>query len=1287
MVEQRQAEKSIFLAAVEIVSDQERAAYLEQACAGNPQLRAEVDALLLAHAKPQPLLDAAPPPAPTIDQPISEQPGTVIGPYKLLEQIGEGGFGVVFLAEQTEPVRRKVALKVLKPGMDTRQVVARFEAERQALALMDHPNIAQVHDGGTTPDGRPYFVMELVKGIPITEYCDQCSLTTRHRLDLFLSVCQAVQHAHQKGVIHRDLKPSNVLVAIQDGQPTVKVIDFGVAKAINQKLSEQTLVTGFHQMVGTPLYMSPEQAEMSPLDVDTRADIYALGVLLYELLTGTTPFEKERLSQASYDELRRIIREEEPPRPSAQLSTLQDKLTTVAAQRRTEPRQLLRTVKGELDWIVMKALEKDRNRRYETANGFAMDVQRYLADEPVQACPPSAWYRLRKFVRRNRRGLSGAAVVGLALLVAVGSIGWAVRDRAARRAEAEREQSLRQAKTAAQIDLILNEVDRLMGAQKWPAALAAAKRAEAALATGEADEATRRRVHGVLCNLEFVVRLERIRSDSSVVIDGKFDFRRASEAYAQAFLEYGLDRDQGPIAAGVVRLQGRPAVAAAVAAALDDWVEVHRSLGKPPSAWQDLVAISRQLDPDPLRNELRALWGQPVTPEVQATLRQLVSSIQAGEQSPATLLALAHTLDRAKLPDLAVQILQKGQQAHPDDFWLNLSLGTWLFGQKDPHAAARYCTAAVAIRPDSAAGHGNLGDALLALKKNDEAIIAYHKASKLDPRGVNPPFRLAFMLKELGRHNEAVAAFERVLDLDPKHVKALCNLSLIRIDQRKYGEAVDYAQKAIAADPNFALAHDILGIALREQKKLNEAIASHQKAIALDPTEAAAHTHLGVALELQGKLEEAIACHKKAIELDPNLTAAYGNLGLAYDSAGKPGEAVAAFQKALSLDAKSAAAHDGLGNALRALGQHEQAMAAFREAIRLDPENASPHNNLGCLFLAQNKLDEAIGEFREAIRLQPDFVHAHDNLGFALFKKGRLDEAVSSYRNALALDPTLVNTRINLGNVLSRQNKVEEAIACYKQAIALDPQSAIAHANLGKALEEQGKLDEAIALYHKAIALDPQYAGAHRFLARALLDQRKLDDAVAYYQKAVTLLPKDPRGHYGLGWALAAQGKYTEAAECYLKALELEPSDANAHDGLVCALAQSGDPRRAVELGNKAVALRPKSTMAWQGLGWAQYRAGDFQASITSLEKSCKLQDNGEGDCGQWIVLALAHGQLAKQDGLPEEERARHRTEAQRWYDNATKQIDRWRGEPNDGVGKAIWAFRAEAAKLLDDKE
>ena len=359
----------------------------------------------------------------TIDQPIAERPGSEIGRYKLLEQIGEGGMGVVYMAEQQRPVRRKVALKIIKPGMDTKQVVARFEVERQALAMMDHPNIARVFDAGSTESGRPYFVMELVRGISITEYCDKNKLAMRERLRMFILVCQAVQHAHTKGVIHRDLKPSNVLVTLHDGVPVPKIIDFGVAKATGQQLTERTLFTNFAQMVGTPLYMSPEQAELSGLDVDTRSDIYSLGVLLYELLTGATPFDRKRLRSAAYDEMRRIIREEEPDKPSTRISTMGEASVTASAERSTDPGKLKQLLRGELDWIVMKAMEKDRTRRYETASTLVAEVTRYLNGDPVEACPPSTTYRFRKFARRYKTQVAVAASF-LTLLLASSAVAW-----------------------------------------------------------------------------------------------------------------------------------------------------------------------------------------------------------------------------------------------------------------------------------------------------------------------------------------------------------------------------------------------------------------------------------------------------------------------------------------------------------------------------------------------------------------------------------------------------------------------------------------------------------------------------------------------------------------------------------------------------------------------------------------------------------------------------------------------------------------------------------------------
>src|SRR5688500_10456871 len=382
--------------------------------------------------------------APSADPP-AERVGATVGRYKLLERLGEGGFGVVFMAEQLTPVRRRVALKLIKPGLDTRQVIARFEAERQALALMDHENIAKVLDAGATDAGRPYFVMELVRGVPITEYCDRNRLPPRERLELFVQVCRAVHQAHTKGIIHRDIKPTNVLVTLHEGTAVPKVIDFGVAKATGQQLTDKTLFTNFQQMVGTPLYMSPEQAEMTGNDVDTRSDVYSLGVLLYELLTGTTPLDKDRLKQAAFDEVRRIIREEDPPRPSTRLSTMGEHAQrSISEQRRSDPRRLSQLFRGELDWIVMKALEKDRKCRYEAANSFAQDIQRYLADEPVQACPPSTLYRAKKFVRRHKGPVLAAAIVAMALLMGMAGTTWGLvradeaRQAATARAEGER---------------------------------------------------------------------------------------------------------------------------------------------------------------------------------------------------------------------------------------------------------------------------------------------------------------------------------------------------------------------------------------------------------------------------------------------------------------------------------------------------------------------------------------------------------------------------------------------------------------------------------------------------------------------------------------------------------------------------------------------------------------------------------------------------------------------------------------------------------------------------------
>jgi serine/threonine protein kinase/tetratricopeptide (TPR) repeat protein len=460
----RRSEKEIFFQAIEKSTLEERAAYLDRACRDDASLRQRVENLLAKHFHhdtfmKQPAVGGSP----TVVLPQPEGPGTVIARYRLLEKLGEGGFGVVYVAEQKEPVKRRVALKIIKLGMDTRQVIGRFEAERQALALMDHPNIAKVLDAGATETGRPYFVMELVRGVPITRYCDENHLPTVERLRLFITACHAIQHAHQKGIIHRDIKPSNILVTLHDGLPIPKVIDFGIAKATHGELTDKTIYTQFQQFIGTPAYISPEQAEMSGLDLDTRSDIYSLGVLLYELLTSKTPIDGEALMRAGLDELRRVIREQDAPRPSTRLSTLAVvEALSVAKHHNATPDKLAALLRGDLDWIVMKCLEKDRTRRYDTASGLAADLKRYLNNEPVVARPPSSAYRLRKFVRRHKRAVAAVSAVALALVLGLSFATVAfLREREARLNQTAAEKA-RQAETV-RADAVGTFMEKLLG--------------------------------------------------------------------------------------------------------------------------------------------------------------------------------------------------------------------------------------------------------------------------------------------------------------------------------------------------------------------------------------------------------------------------------------------------------------------------------------------------------------------------------------------------------------------------------------------------------------------------------------------------------------------------------------------------------------------------------------------------------------------------------------------------------------------------------------------------------
>jgi tetratricopeptide (TPR) repeat protein len=801
-------EESLFAEALEKTREA-RTVFLDERCK-EAAVRKRVDALLQAHDNPDSFLDVLAPSATLSEVPVLDCPGQVIGRYKLLQQIGEGGMGTVWMAQQTEPVKRLVALKLIKAGMDSKQVLARFEAERQALALMDHVNIARVLDAGTTSAGRPYFVMDLVKGVPITRYCDEHHLTPRERLELFIPVCLAIQHAHQKGIIHRDLKPSNVLVAPYDGVPVPKVIDFGVAKAAGQTLTERTLVTGFGSIVGTLEYMSPEQAEINQLDIDTRSDIYSLGVLLYVLLVGSPPFTSEELEMAGMLEILRVIREKEPSKPSSRLSTA-ERLPTLAANRGTEPAKLMKLVRGELDWIVMKALEKDRNRRYDSAAAFARDLQRYLADEPVQACPPSVGYRLRKFARRNRTALVMASVVMLAVLLVVGALGWMVRDRTAREQEIAQDRAARQAMIRERVTLALDEAHKGHKEGRWRDALDAARRAEALAATGEIDEETHQRVREVLGDMQMLANLEHVRARSTNNEAG-FDLKEEDQGNARAFREYGIDIDALPRDEAARRIQAR-SICYELTVFLDSWSHVRRRLEnqgtqQPGKDWKELLEVARAVDPDPWRDRFRqaVLNGEP------RTLVELAATAPIASLSAETVDRLGDALLGKETIKEAAVFLKKGQQIHPQDYWINVNLANCLLqlGTQNLDDALRYYTAAVALRPQAVLSHANLANALRIKGRYDEAVAEYREAIRLKPEHYSEHINLGYTLSIQGKLDEAAAAYREAIRLKPDNQLAHNHLGVVLGKQGKKDEAIAAYTEALRISPKFALAQDNL---------------------------------------------------------------------------------------------------------------------------------------------------------------------------------------------------------------------------------------------------------------------------------------------------------------------------------------------------------------------------------------------------------------------------------------------------------------------------------------------
>ncbi len=840
--------------------------------------------------------------------------------------------GVVYMAEQTEPVRRRVALKVIKLGMDTQQVVARFEAERQALAMMDHVNIARVLDAGTIglsiqdfqfsidgkpPEqsavenqnskiknvGRPYFVMELIHGVPITKYCDDNHLTPRQRLELFVPVCQAIQHAHQKGIIHRDIKPSNVMVTLYDGKPVPKVIDFGVAKATEQKLTERTLFTQYGTMVGTLEYMSPEQAEMSALGVDTRSDIYSLGVLLYELLTGSTPLSQKRMKEVAFAEILRLIKEEEPPKPSTRLSDSGEALASISALRQTEPARLTQLMRGELDWIVMKTLEKDRNRRYETASGFVADVQRYLADEAVQACPPSAMYRFRKVARRNKRTIGTVTVLLFAVLAVVATFGWAVRERFAREAAIQ-----------AEVDLALQEAERWQEQAKWPEALSAAKRAEGLLAGTESNE-PRERAAQLRKELEMVVALEAYRAQRANLIN-----RQApSSGYTRLFADAGIDVENMSPPEVAAQIARRPGTAIVVAGALDDWAQETQDS----AIWKRLLEAARLADPDAWRSQLRQLMGQK---DLDA-LRKLAEEAKMSVLPVQSLQLMGNALAFAGDSPASVAWLRRAHRQHPGDSRISFDL-------------------ALHLAEHNSQGDSSPVDLLDALRFAEAALASRPSASMYDFVGS--------ILFQIGRYDEAAACARKSIEIAPDH----------NWDDIRQGEA-----------------YKNLGQALVAQQKPDEAIPCFRKAIELEPTDWA-YKGLGEAYAAQGKLDEAITCYLKAIELNPQWDWPHCNLGDALAALGKLDDAIVCYRKAIELDAEWSWPRLRLASVLNSQAwalatdsnpekcDPAKAVNLANEAVELAPKSGPYFNTLGVAHYQSSQWKDAVVAFEKSMQLR-----------------------------------------------------------------------------------------------------------------------------------------------------------------------------------------------------------------------------------------------------------------------------------------------------------------------------